>query len=57
MDWLIKMEMAKANIIRALVELDEVEGLEYLVGELLATKADLSAEIEEYKQHMDLVDN
>jgi hypothetical protein len=57
MDWLIKMEMAKANIIRALVELEEVEGLEYLVGELLATKADLSAEIEEYKQHMDLVDN
>lgn len=57
MDWLIKMEMAKANIIRALVELDEVEGLEYLVGELLATKADLAAEIEEYKQHMDLVDN
>jgi hypothetical protein len=54
MDYLIKMEMAKANIVRAIAELAEVDGLEYMVEQLLEMKTELSAEIEEYKQHSDL---
>jgi hypothetical protein len=54
MDYLIKMEMAKANIIHAIVELAEVEGMEYMVEQLREMKSELSAEITEYKQHSDL---
>ena len=54
MDYLIKMELAKANLARASVELAEVDGLEYMVEQLLEMKTELSAEIEEYKQHSEL---
>jgi len=54
MDYLIKMEMAKANLARAIAELESVEGLEYIVEELIASKIDLADELAEYKQHMDL---
>ena len=54
MDYLIKMELAKANLARAIVELAEVDGLEYMVEQLLEMKTELSAEIEEYKHHSEL---
>jgi hypothetical protein len=54
MDYLIKMELAKANLARAIVELAEVEGMEYMVEQLREMKSELSAEITEYKQHSDL---
>ena len=54
MDYLIKMEMALANIQRAIAELESVDGLEYIVEELIASKIDLGDELVEYKQHSDL---
>jgi hypothetical protein len=54
MDWLIKMELALANIQRAIAELESVDGLEYIVEELIASKIDLADELAEYKQHSDL---
>ena len=54
MDWLIKMEMARANIARAIAELADVEGLEYLQDRLKANYDILAEEIAEYKQHSDL---
>ena len=54
MDYLIKMEMALANIQRAIAELESVDGLEYIVEELIASKIDLEDELVEYKQHSDL---
>ena len=51
---MIKKELAKANLARAIVELAEVDGLEYMVEQLLEMKTELSAEIEEYKQHSEL---
>jgi hypothetical protein len=54
MDYLIKMEMAKANIARAIAELKEVDGLEYMVEQLLEMKSELSEEITEYKDHAEL---
>ena len=54
MDWLIKMEMALANVKRAIAELESVEGLEYIVEELIASKIDLEDEITEYKSHSGL---
>ena len=54
MDYLIKMEMAKANIARAIAELTDVEGMEYMVEQLREMKSELSEEIVEYKQHSDL---
>jgi len=54
MDYLIKMEMAKANLARAIAELAEVDGLEYMVEQLQEMKSELSEEIVEYKQHSDL---
>jgi hypothetical protein len=56
MDYLIKMEMAKANIARAITELAGVDGLEYMVEQLREMRSELSEEITEYKQHSDLVD-
>ena len=56
MDYLIKMEMAKANIARAIAELAEVDGMEYMVEQLQEMRSELSEEITEYKQHSDLVD-
>jgi hypothetical protein len=53
-DYLIKMEMARANIIHAIVELAEVEGMEYMVEQLREMKSELNEEIAEYKQHSDL---
>jgi hypothetical protein len=54
MDWLIKMEMALANVKRAIAELESVEGLEYIVEELIASKIDLADELAEYKSHSGL---
>ena len=54
MDYLIKMEMAKANLARAIAELKEVDGMEYMVEQLQEMKSELSEEIVEYKQHSDL---
>lgn len=54
MDYLIKMEMAKANLARAIAELAEVDGLEYMVKQLQEMKSELSAEIAEYKDHAEL---
>ena len=54
MDYLIKMELAKANIARAIAELTDVEGLEYLRDRLKANYDILAREIDEYKQHSDL---
>ena len=54
MDYLIKMEMAKANISRAIAELADVEGMEYMVEQLQEMRSELSEEITEYKQHSDL---
>jgi hypothetical protein len=54
MDYLIKMELAKANIARAITELKEVDGLEYMVEQLQEMKMELSEEITEYKQHSEL---
>jgi hypothetical protein len=54
MDYLIKMELAKANIARAIAELKEVDGLEYMVEQLQEMKTELSEEITEYKQHSEL---
>jgi hypothetical protein len=54
MDYLIKMEMAKANIARAIAELADVEGMEYMVEQLREMKSELNEEIAEYKQHSDL---
>jgi hypothetical protein len=54
MDYLIKMEMARANIVRAIAELAEVDGMEYMVEQLREMKSELSEEIVEYKQHSDL---
>jgi hypothetical protein len=54
MDYLIKMEIARANIDRAIADLDGVEGLDYLVERLFKSWSDLSKEIAEYKQHSDL---
>lgn len=51
MDWLIKMEMAKANIARAIAELADVEGMEYLQDRLKANYDILAQEIDEYRQH------
>ena len=56
MDYLIKMEMARANIARASAELAEVDGMEYMVEQLQEMRSELSEEITEYKQHSDLVD-
>jgi hypothetical protein len=56
MDYLIKMEMARANIARAIAELAEVDGMEYMVEQLQEMRSELSEEITEYKQHSDLVD-
>jgi len=54
MDYLIKMELARANIVRAIAELAEVDGMEYMVEQLREMKSELSEEIVEYKQHSDL---
>ena len=54
MDYLIKMELAKANITRAISELAEVDGLEYILDQLMQSNEELSEEITEYKQHSDL---
>jgi hypothetical protein len=54
MDWLIKMEIARSNIDRAIAELDGVEGLEYLVEQLFKSWSELSKEITEYKSHSEL---
>jgi len=54
MDYLIKMELAKANIARAIDELADVEGLEYILDRLMQSNEELSEEIVEYKQHSDL---
>jgi chorismate mutase len=54
MDYLIKMEMARANITRAIAELKEVDGMEYMVEQLLEMRSELGEEISEYKQHSDL---
>ena len=54
MDWLIKMELARANAVRAALELKGVDGLEYLVDELLTTASKLALEIAEYKEHAEL---
>ena len=56
MDYLIKMEMARANIAWAIAELAEVDGMEYMVEQLQEMRSELSEEITEYKQHSDLVD-
>lgn len=57
MDYLIKMELAIANIDRAMTELKAVDGLEYIVANLFESKHDLEDELAEYKQHSDLLDN
>ena len=54
MDYLIKMEMAKANLARAIAELADVEGMEYMVEQLQEMRSELSAEITEYKSHSGL---
>jgi hypothetical protein len=54
MDYLIKMEMARANLVRAIAELAEVDGMEYMVEQLREMKSELNEEIAEYKQHSDL---
>jgi hypothetical protein len=54
MDYLIKMEIARSNIDRAVADLDGIEGLEYLVEELFKSWSTLSKEIAEYKEHSDL---
>jgi hypothetical protein len=54
MDWLIKMELAKANLERAITELSEIDGLEYMVDGLTSYREVLTEEITEYKQHSDL---
>jgi|LauGreDrversion2_5_1035112.scaffolds.fasta_scaffold182709_2 hypothetical protein len=54
MDYLIKMELAIANIDRAMTELKDVDGLEYVVGKLFEARHDLEDELAEYKQHSDL---
>ena len=54
MDYLIKMEMARANIARAIAELAGVDGMEYMVEQLQEMRSELSEEITEYKQHSDL---
>jgi hypothetical protein len=54
MDWLIKMEMALANVKRAIAELESVDGLEYIVEELIASKIDLADELAEYKSTFEL---
>ena len=54
MDYLIKMEMARLCIARAIDELAEVEGLEDLIVGLVGIQSILSEETAEYKEHSDL---
>jgi hypothetical protein len=54
MDWLIKMELANADLARAIDALKDVEGLEYLGDAIRATKMALAEELAEYKSTFDL---
>jgi len=51
MDYLIKMELARANLQRAQLELMGVDGLEYLVERIGFVLVELSGEISAYKEH------
>jgi hypothetical protein len=54
MDYLIKMELAKADLARAIDALKDVEGLEYLGDAIRATKMALAEELAEYKSTFEL---
>ncbi len=54
MDYLIKMELAKADLARAIDALKDVEGLEYLGDAIRATKMALAEELAEYKSTLEL---
>jgi len=54
MDYLIKMELAKADLERAILSLKDVEGLEYIGDAIRAAKRDLAEELVEYKSTFDL---
>ena len=56
MDYLIKMELARANLERSQRELLSVDGLDYLVERIGFVLVELSGEISAYKQHTFLVD-
>lgn len=51
MDYLIKMELARANLARAQLELMSVDGLEYLVERIGFALVELTGEIAAYKEH------
>jgi hypothetical protein len=51
MDYLIKMELARANLQRAQLELTGVDGLEYLVERIGFALVELTGEIAAYKEH------
>jgi hypothetical protein len=54
MDYLIKMELAKADLARAIDALKDVEGLEYIGDAIRAAKIDLAEELVEYKSTFEL---
>ena len=54
MDYLIKMELANADLARAILSLKDVEGLEYIGDVLRAAKIDLAEELAEYKSTFEL---
>jgi hypothetical protein len=54
MDYLIKMELAKADLARAIASLKDVEGLEYIGDAIRATKMALDEELVEYKSTFEL---
>lgn len=51
MDYLIKMELARANLQRSQLELMSVDGLEYLVERIGFVLVELTGEIAAYKEH------
>jgi hypothetical protein len=54
MDYLIKMSLAQANILRAIAELDGVDGLESVVEGLKEANCNLREELNEYNSHAGL---
>jgi len=51
MDYIVKMRMARMDIAKAIAQLKDVDGLEYIVEQLQVAKDDLCMEMEEYNSH------
>ena len=53
MDYLTKMQLAQALILRAISELRDVDGLDSVVEGLREANCNLREEMNEYKSHTD----